>query len=210
MNIKFSLHRRHISLVKRFYFVGLITISFLFSACKRSSTVKEHEKNPSAREQHEQEAVIKKYILIDSKNGLMSVNKEDLINLDEPLKALAAYYGASYGSDCFNNHCELTEALNLGEQGSQEQKALIEKWFPKSTKLGRNPNGLYTLNSTGSVFEEYNMLSFERSGEFVKVEFSVTSFNHGESYVYEYEDHYKVTPSGIQIIQQQKGAKKIE
>ncbi|WP_195909793.1 hypothetical protein [Bacteroidetes bacterium endosymbiont of Geopemphigus sp.] len=52
-------------------------------------------------EQHEQEAVVKKYILIDSKNGLGLVNKETLIKLDEPLKALLDYYSASYGSILF-------------------------------------------------------------------------------------------------------------
>ncbi|XCI75269.1 MAG: hypothetical protein ABI045_00610 [Flavobacteriales bacterium] len=52
-----------------------------------------------------------------------------IAQLDEALKALAVYYSASYGSNSFNNSCDLTQALGLGKQGSEANKALIRKWF---------------------------------------------------------------------------------
>ncbi len=43
---------------------------------------------------------------------------------------MAALYSAMGGTNCIDQQCELTTALGLGSQGSEAQKALIQKYFP--------------------------------------------------------------------------------
>ena len=50
-------------------------------------------------------------------------------NLNEPIRALAAFYAAMGGSMCDGENCELTTALGLGKQGSEIHKNLIKKYF---------------------------------------------------------------------------------
>jgi len=76
-----------------------------------------------------------KYILIKATKEIPGdINQTAIDSLDEPLKAIAAYYSALGGSYCQQDSnsietCELTSALGLGTQGSDMHKALIKNWF---------------------------------------------------------------------------------
>ncbi len=65
------------------------------------------------------------------------VHKETIAQLPESLKALVAYYGVIYSTNCVSDslgqRCELTEALGLGLQGSARQTELLLKWFRNDT-----------------------------------------------------------------------------
>lgn len=75
--------------------------------------------------------VKKDYVLSGTKKtGLFTIiNKSDVVKLNEPLQALAAYYAGMASSDLEDDGCSLVDALNLGKQGSSKHKQLIEKWF---------------------------------------------------------------------------------
>jgi hypothetical protein len=58
------------------------------------------------------------------------INSEYLKNSTEQEKALLAYYCYFFNTSCKDSkHCQLTEALGLGEQNSKEHNALVKKWF---------------------------------------------------------------------------------
>lgn len=64
------------------------------------------------------------------------INTEYIKNSSEQEKALLAYYCYFFNTSCKDSrHCQLTEALGLGEQGSKEQKALVSKWFNDAETL---------------------------------------------------------------------------
>src|SRR5689334_16197473 len=77
-----------------------------------------------------QAAKTETFILINKTNSIPgTVNQAAIAKLNEPLKAIAAYYSSMEGSNCNNDMCELTTALGLGKQGSDTHINLIKKWF---------------------------------------------------------------------------------
>jgi hypothetical protein len=120
----------------------------------------------------------KTYRLISPKTG--KINKELLPTLPPALKALAAFYSAMGGTNCMDLNCELTNALGLGKQGSDEQKKIIEKYFPddKAAKLVLGQD-CYLPPSTSSSFSNFKSLAFVVSGENVWVNYQLAVYERG-------------------------------
>lgn len=151
----------------------------------------------------------KKYILISlvekeipgfkKKIKLAEINKVDVAKLSEPLKALAAYYSAFAGNNCDKDNCELTSALGLGVQGSDEHKALIKKWFRNDKVANKliaqncfqSPNG-------SSNFSNYRSLVFEVKNNTININFSILNYDHGKSH--REDGHNKAVIKDNQII----------
>lgn len=68
------------------------------------------------------------YVLIKKSNEIPGkINHSAIDKLDEPLRAVAAYYSGLGGGGCQQGDspdetCELTTALGLGKQGSKSTK----------------------------------------------------------------------------------------
>ena len=117
------------------------------------------------------------------KKGLFTViNKSDVVKLNEPLKALAAYYAAMASSDFEDDGYSLVNALNLGKQGSSEHKQLIEKWFPKDNvaKILLKQDCFQPAPGS-SYFRFYNNLDFKVKGDTITINYVVGLYNHGKS-----------------------------
>lgn len=110
------------------------------------------------------------------------INKIDVDRLNEPLKALAAFYSALAGNNCDGKNCELTTALGLGSQGSNEHKEIIKKWFPNDpiAKTLINQDCFQASNGS-SYFTNYNSLIFEVNKDTVIVKCSIMTFDHGKT-----------------------------
>lgn len=103
------------------------------------------------------------------------VHKGTIAGLPEPLKAIVAYFGVLYSTNCVSDslgqRCELTEALGLGRQGSAKQTELLEKWFRNDTlvdKLKRDWNFRVAEQGSNS-FEELLSLKLFVSNDTVRV-----------------------------------------
>ncbi|MCC6515485.1 MAG: hypothetical protein IT275_03950 [Chitinophagales bacterium] len=109
-----------------------------------------------------------------------SINLKDIKKLSEPLKALVALYAAFYGTNCDGTTCELTSALGLGNQGSDEHKNLIKKYF-LSDRLADEViiQDCYLAPSGARSFSEYGYLTIIDIGDSVKVNYTASVlFNH--------------------------------
>lgn len=104
-----------------------------------------------------------------------------IAQLDEPLKALAAFYAAMGGTDCNGENCGLTTALGLGKQGSPAHQNLIKKYFPEDkvaqTVLAQD---CYLRPSGASTFSDFQSLKFTRSQDSVQVDYRLMTYNRGE------------------------------
>jgi hypothetical protein len=101
--------------------------------------------------------------------------------LNEPLKALTAFYSAMGGSYCSGEFCDLTTALGLGKQGSEKHKTLIQNYFPKD-KVAEMvlQQDCYLRPSGASTFSDYEFLTIIDKGDTVVVEYNLMVYNRGE------------------------------
>ena len=132
-----------------------------------------------------------------------SLNQEDINGLDEPLKALAALYSSIAGSNCDGANCDLTTALNLGKQTSEEHINIIKKWFPNdkiAQILLRQNCDLPFAGS--SYFREYAYLNFDIKNDTVVVHYEIITYDHGKSSVLKNFDKWFITPNEIFVIKQ--------
>ncbi len=118
------------------------------------------------------------YLLIPKKTG--KINKAVVSTLPPSLRALAAFYSAMGGTQCAELQCELTTALKLGKQGSDEQKSLIQKYFPgdKAATLVVGQD-CYLPPSGSSSFSNFQFLDFNVKGDSVQVNYELDVFDHG-------------------------------
>ncbi len=113
---------------------------------------------------------------------MAEINKPDIAKLNEPLKALAAYYSALAGSNCDGTNCDLTSALGLFTQGSDQQKELIKKWLPNDKFANKLiAQDCFQSPSGSSDFTDYNSLIFEVNKDTVIISFSIVHYNGGKS-----------------------------
>jgi len=120
----------------------------------------------------------KTYTLINKKGIL---NKKLAAILPVSLKAMAALYSAMGGTNCMDQHCELTTALGLGQQGSEAQKNLILKYFPED-KVAKMVLGqeCYLPPTSSDSFSNFKSLSISVLGDIVQVNYELDVLNHGE------------------------------
>ena len=101
--------------------------------------------------------------------------------LPEPIRAVAAFYAAMGGTLCDGEYCQLTTALGLGKQGSEEHKDLIKRYFPDdklaSAVLEQN---CYLRPSGASSFSDYGFLSITVLKDTVTVDYDLTHYNRGD------------------------------
>jgi hypothetical protein len=134
----------------------------------------------------------RKYILIrmvsksipnfTKKVKVSEINKEDVNKLNEPLRALAAYYSALAGNNCDGTNCGLTSALGLGVQGSNNHIDLIKKWLPNDT-IARTlvRQNCFQSSNGSSYFTNYKSLIFDINKDTVIVKFVILKFDHGKT-----------------------------
>jgi len=127
-----------------------------------------------------------KYILIKASKEIPGdINQDAIDKLDEPLKAIAAYYSALGGSNCsqdtsYAESCDLTTALGLGNQGSEKHKALIQKWFPDDKAAKQLlAQDCYQRPSGASSFSDYVYLSLIKQGDTVLINYSLMIYQRG-------------------------------
>lgn len=122
-------------------------------------------------------------VLIQASQEIPGIIKSAALDsLEEPLRALAALYAATGGSDCDGENCALTTALKLGKQGSAAHKALIQNYFPTDTvaKLALAQD-CYLRPSGASSFTDYAALSFGIQQDTVTVDYKLLHFNQGKT-----------------------------
>ena len=110
------------------------------------------------------------------------INQPVVQQLTGPLKAIAAYYSAMAGSNCNGTSCELTTALGLGNQGSEQHKNIIRKWF-KQDKTAKQllKQDCYLPPNTSSSFNDFAYLRIQLNGNNVTVSYQILFYNHGKS-----------------------------
>ena len=135
------------------------------------------------------------------KGGEPYINTEYLNTITEEEKALLAYYCYFFNTSCADSkHCQLTEALGLGEQNSKEHKKLVEKWFTDDeTKQLAKEGGRITPNGSKNMgwFEE---LKIAKKGDLITVRYASawstpTSSGKGKG-----TDEYQFEPNRIKVI----------
>ena len=121
-------------------------------------------------------------IIINTKALPGDINYEQIRKLSEPLKAVSAFYSAMGGSYCSGDSCELTTALGLGKQGSDAHKKLILKYFPDD-KVAKAviKQDCYLRPSGASSFSEYGYLTLSVTKDTLKVYYSLSYYDHGET-----------------------------
>jgi hypothetical protein len=109
------------------------------------------------------------------------IDTSTIEKLNEPLKALAAFYSAMGGSLCNGEYCDLTTALGLGKQGSKNHKSLIKKYFPND-KVAETvlKQDCYLRPSGASTFSDYEFLTIIDKGDTVLVDYKLMYYNRGE------------------------------
>jgi hypothetical protein len=128
-----------------------------------------------------------KYVLIKATKEIPGdINQNIIDKLDEPLKAIAAYYSALGGSNCsqdtsYAETCDLTTALGLGNQGSEKHKALIQKWFPNDKAAKQLlAQDCYQRPGGASSFSDYVYLTLTRQGNTVIINYSLMLYERGK------------------------------
>jgi len=119
------------------------------------------------------------------------IDTTEIKRLDDPLKALTAFYSALAGTNCDTSTCDLTTALGLGTQGSDAHKALIKKYFPND-KLAKEvvAQNCYLRPDGASTFSEYCYLTITTSKGEIKVDFKVYFYDHGNDSYLTRQDTY--------------------
>jgi hypothetical protein len=131
----------------------------------------------------------KTYVLIAKKTE--KLNKAVVTSLPQHLKALAAFYSAMGGSNCRDQECALTTALGLGNQGSDAQKSMIQKYFPDD-KVARLVIGqdCYLPPNSSTTFSNFASLNFVATGEDIRVNYVLDVFENGNMKVINGPDIY--------------------
>jgi hypothetical protein len=112
---------------------------------------------------------------------LAEINQKDIEKLNEPLRALAAYYSALWGSNCNrDDSCDLTTALGLGKQNSVEHKELLKKWLPKDSVVKKMINQDCFVGISGANhFCDYDFLKFEQRQDTLIVNYQSNCYDTG-------------------------------
>lgn len=108
------------------------------------------------------------------------VNTDEVQKLDEPLRALSAFYSALGGTMCDGEHCDLTTELGLGKQGSEKHKSLIRKYFlnDKVAEVVLKQD-CYLRPSGASSFSDYEFLTITVLEDTIKVDYKLMHYDHG-------------------------------
>jgi hypothetical protein len=101
------------------------------------------------------------------------INTEYLKTCSEQEKALLAYYCYFFNTSCKDSkHCQLTEALGLGEQNSKAHKDLVLKWFTddETVQLAKEGGRITPAGTKNMAW--YEELKLTKKGDLVIVRYS--------------------------------------
>lgn len=142
------------------------------------------------------------YTLIkESKQSSGAINKADIHQLPESLKAIAALYSGLGGSNCSDGSCELTTALDLGKQGSQAQKDLVKKWFGNDKAAEQLiSQDFYQAPNSSSNFSDFSYLTIQQNGDMVSVNYDLMIYSHGQTSHIKGPDQYKINGNTIETL----------
>lgn len=147
----------------------------------------------------------------NKKYSIVSVNQDDIDQLNEPLRALAAYYGIVSGSNCMDHtgvdtmECELTTALGLGYYRSAKQVAVLNKWFPEDKEVANMLSDSYFVGSSSSSnFCNFTYLVFDVANDTVKIRYRVGCYHQGGGTSNTYNDIAVIGNSQIKFIKRGK------
>ncbi len=122
------------------------------------------------------------------------INTEIMQQLPTSIRAVAALYAALGGSLCDGETCQLTTALDLGNQGSAKHKGIIAAYF-KDDKVAKAvlEQDCFLRPSGANAFSEFEYLTIYSFNDTVKVDYSLVYYNEGRSttskgpYLYAYK-----------------------
>lgn len=165
--------------------VSLVSISACNNGESKSSNTADSMQVPgegNASATVPESAAVTSYPLISPTTQIPGTIDDSLAaHLPAHIRALAAFYAAMGGTDCDNENCKLTSALELGKQGSAEQQALIRDYFPADkvaeTVLAQN---CYLRPSGASSFTEFAYLTIRDYGDSVSVDYELFAYDRGE------------------------------
>jgi hypothetical protein len=174
----------------------LLAISLLLGCAREpEKEVKPESTNPietkEASVPKKKKAATVYKIILKTKTAPGNMNIPVIENLDESMRALAAFYAAMGGSNCDGGNCDLTTALGLGGQGSDEHKDLINRYFPND-KVAETviKQDCYLRPSGASTFSDFEYLTISDFGDSVTVDYSLIYFNQGGGDVTKGPDSY--------------------
>jgi hypothetical protein len=190
--------------MKVVFFLGIFTFfSTLFlSQIKGQNT---HEKLNI-----KQYNIIKQLKIVTEKNvaekNKIKIYQKDIDKLNEPLKAIAAYYCALMSSNCFDSihqqFCELTTALGLGSQGSEKHIKLLRKWFTNDEFVQRLIKDSCLVMAPGAtIFNDYRYLIFNVRHDTVVINYGFDNYNHGVNRFFKRKDVIVVTRDQLIFIE---------
>jgi hypothetical protein len=135
------------------------------------------------------------------KPSLSNINTAAIKNFSEPVQAIVAYYAALAGSNCNGITCELTDALGLGNQGSEAHKALLQKYFKgDKTAEALITKGCYLPSTTDPVYSNYEYLRFLVEGNKVIIQYKVMQKNKEViRYIESDNDEIWIEPNGLKV-----------
>lgn len=170
--------------------IAVLILAIGISSCGRQSKVPALVSADSiAVENIKQPLVIPLIIKTSSIPG--EIDTLAISGLNEPLRAIAAFYAAMGGSSCNGEECELTSALGLGRQGSEQHKKLLRDYFPgdKVAALLISQD-CYLRPSGASTFSDYEYLTIRDAGDTVLIDYRLMYYNQGEVEWLEGPDSY--------------------
>ena len=140
---------------------------------------------------------------------IAKVNKKDINRLNEPLKALGAYYCCRAGSNCdiddqHNEVCELTTAFGLGEQGSDQHINILKKWFRNDPETSTSIKQHCFLSISGSnYFSDFDKLVFTTRHDTVNINYKIGYYRRGNSTSRKFNDIAIIKKNEIKFIKRE-------
>jgi hypothetical protein len=168
------------------YLFSLLTFFFILESCGEKNTIVKNDKTETDKEATKIYEIIQKtYYPKPEENDSTEIpgviDSLAISKLNEPLKALTAFYSAMGGSMCSGEYCDLTSALGLGKQGSEQHKKLIEKYFPRDKVAATViKQDCYLRQSGASTFSDYEYLIIKDIGDTVEVDYNLMYYNRGD------------------------------
>ena len=184
--------------------ITAVLVTTLFAACnspEKKETNEEVKKDTTEAKPAVAEVVDNSTVIYRFKGAETYINKDYLKTISEQEKALLAYYCYFFNTSCADSkHCQLTEALGLGEQNSKEHQKLVLKWFTddETVQLAKE-GGRITPNGSKNM-GWYEDLRIEKKGTLISVRYlsawsTPTMEGKGKG-----TDEYEFEPTRIKII----------
>lgn len=132
------------------------------------------------------------------------INSEYLRNASEQEKALLAYYCYFFNTCCKDaRHCELTEAIGVGEQNSKAHKDLVMKWFSdeETTQLAKEGGRITPEGAQNMAW--YEEIKLVKKGDLIIVRYHSAWKTPNQEGKGRGTDEYQVSDKQIKVVGRQ-------